>query len=310
MISIIANEKTKSEICKKILKDLPEWFGLEAANKSYIEGVRDKLFFAYKDKDEYLGFVSLEETSDISCDMYVLGVLKKYHKEGIGTKLVKFAENEARKLNKEYIIVKTLSDSDPDKNYQKTRAFYFKNGYRMLEELKDLWGEDNPCAYWIKELYPSRILDISENLRLRRIEKSDYKTALKWYQNKELLKISENITNRVYDMETINDMYDYLSSIGELYFIEIFDSFWKPIGDVTLSKITMAILIGDTSYLEKGIGKKVIKCLLERAKMIGYTTIKLDGIYKFNKRSINLFRSCGFIYLNEDDEKIYLGIEL
>ena len=77
MINIINDEDLKSEICKNILKDLPEWFGIESSTIAYIEGVRDKLFIAYKEKDEYVGFVSLEGTSEISCDMYVLGVLKK-----------------------------------------------------------------------------------------------------------------------------------------------------------------------------------------------------------------------------------------
>jgi len=173
LINVINNKDLKSKICKNILRDLAEWFGIESSTKAYIEGVRDKLFIAYKEKGEYVGFVSLEETSEISCDMYVLGVLKKYHKTGIGTKLINFIEGEAKKLGKTYITVKVLSDSHPCENYQKTRRFYNKNGYRMLEELKDLWGEDNPCAYCIKELHPSRIIDITENLRLRN-NKSDF----------------------------------------------------------------------------------------------------------------------------------------
>ena len=163
MINIVNDKNLKSEICKNIFSDLPEWFGIESATKSYIEGVRDKLFIAYKEKDEYVGFVSLEETSKISCDMYVLGVVKKYHKMGIGKKLIEFIEDEAKKLGKTYITVKVLSDSHLCENYQKTRSFYNKNGYRMLEEFKELWDKDNPCAYLIKQLYPSNILEIEED---------------------------------------------------------------------------------------------------------------------------------------------------
>ena len=120
MINIITDENLKSETCEKILRDLPEWFGIESSTKMYIEGVRDKFFIAYKDNDKYVGFASLEETSDISCDMYVIGVLKSHHKSGIGTKLVKALEDESRKMNKTYITVKTLSARSSDKNYEKT----------------------------------------------------------------------------------------------------------------------------------------------------------------------------------------------
>ena len=105
----------------------------------------------------------------------------------------------------------------------------------------------------------------------------------------------------------INRMYQYLSSIGELYFIEILENqTWKLIGDVTLSEQNMPIVIGEEKYWGNGIGKKVIYTLIKRAKAIGLTKIYIPVIYLYNECSQNLFKSTGFIETNENKtEKSY-----
>lgn len=96
-------------------------------------------------------------------------------------------------------------------------------------------------------------------------------------------------------MDTINRMYEYLSNIGELYFIEINENDnWKFIGDVTLSEENLPIIIGDEDYWGKKIGYAVIETLINRAKAIGLKRINIPTIYSYNKRSQNLFKSFGF----------------
>jgi GNAT superfamily N-acetyltransferase len=50
-------------------------------------------------------------------DIYVFGVDPKYHWKGIGTLLYKEVEKYFIKKKCKYIIVKTLSEIDTDKNY-------------------------------------------------------------------------------------------------------------------------------------------------------------------------------------------------
>jgi RimJ/RimL family protein N-acetyltransferase len=166
-------------------------------------------------------------------------------------------------------------------------------------------GVANKMAF--KESIQPQIIFIDENLRLRNPDKIEWKTALPWYQNPKVLLYSEGVTDKVYDMDTVNRMYKYLSSIGELYFIETFeDTIWKSIGDVTLSEKNMPIVIGDEEYWDRGIGKKVISKLIERAKSIGLSKIYIPEIYLYNNRSQNLFISMGFIEVNKNDiEKSY-----
>lgn len=146
------------------------------------------------------------------------------------------------------------------------------------------------------------IIQIENNLRLRILQEEDYKLALPWYHNEKVMYYSEGVKDEVYDMEKISCMYNYLSGIGELYLIEILEkNGWKAIGDVTLSEENMPIVIGEEKYWGLGIGRKVIKKLLERGNEIGLSKTKVE-IYKYNNRSKNLFTSLGFTKVSEDEK--------
>lgn len=98
-----------------------------------------------------------------------------------------------------------------------------------------------------------------------------------------------------YTIETIKAMYSYLNSHGELYWIEIEeDGVFVPIGDVTLSKENIPIVIGDKNYRGLGIGRKVVDALIHRAKMLGYSHLEIQEIYDWNVPSQKLFTSIGF----------------
>jgi hypothetical protein len=59
-------------------------------------------------------------------------------------------EGSLARAGVEFLQVKTLSASDPDEGYQKTRAFYLSYGFRSLEEFPDLWSPQNPALQMIK----------------------------------------------------------------------------------------------------------------------------------------------------------------
>ena len=48
--------------------------------------------------------------------------------------------------------VKTLGERHPVPYYARTRRFYHKLGFVALEEFPELWDEDNPCLYMIRDL--------------------------------------------------------------------------------------------------------------------------------------------------------------
>jgi len=97
--------------------------------------------------------------------------------------------------------------------------------------------------------------------------------------------------------------------IGECYIIEILGGMiWTPIGDVTLSEETIPIVIGRKEYWGKGIAKKVLLGLMQRARELGYSRIKAKEIYHFNERSIRLFRSLGFTEIGKTEDGVEMEI--
>jgi len=153
------------------------------------------------------------------------------------------------------------------------------------------------------------IILIDNNLRLRKINENDYDIALSWYQDMEILKGIGS--EEPYDKTTVINMYKYLIKIGECYIIEVLEkASWIPIGDVTLSKETMPIVIGDKNYWGKGIGKRAVKTLIKRAKQLGYRKLTLKEICFDNERSLRLFKSCGFKQIGTTKYGVLLELDL
>lgn len=147
------------------------------------------------------------------------------------------------------------------------------------------------------------MIKINNELRLIKPTTDEWILAFPWYQNKNVMYYSEGTTEKVYNLKEINQMYTYLSKIGELYFIEILkNEKWITIGDVTLSESNLPIVIGYDQYRGMGIGKKVLEVLIDRASQIGYAKIIVPEIYHYNERSKNLFKSLGFNKTSENDK--------
>lgn len=145
----------------------------------------------------------------------------------------------------------------------------------------------------IKDITQPEVINIDEHLRLRRYDgKHDF--AIAWYQDQELVRMIDGDTTP-YSVEKVKRMYDYLERHGELYFIEVKEQdVFIPIGDVTFWQEDMPIVIGEIEYRSKGIGKKVVHTLIERARQIGYEEIFVGEIFDFNIASRKCFESMGF----------------
>jgi GNAT superfamily N-acetyltransferase len=137
----------RSRICERVLRDLPDWFGIEEATTAYIRDVAELPTFAVGDD----ALLSLKPHNPQAAEVYVMGVRRARHGQGLGTALLEAAEAYLRAREVEYLQVKTLGASDPDEGYARTRAFYLARGFVPLEELHDLW-EQNPCLLMVKRL--------------------------------------------------------------------------------------------------------------------------------------------------------------
>ena len=137
----------RSHVCESILRDLSEWFGIEDATAAYIRDVAELPTFAIGED----AFLSLKIHTPRAAEVYVMGVRRARHGQGLGTSLLAAAEGYLRAQNVEYLQVKTLGPSWPDSGYERTRRFYEARGFVPLEELHGLW-EHNPCLLMVKRL--------------------------------------------------------------------------------------------------------------------------------------------------------------
>lgn len=264
-----------------------------------------------KGSDELIGlcgFSNIDEKNKKAEIGYILNF--EYWNKGIATEAVtKVIEFGFRALKLNKIEARCINENIASEQVM------IKNGMKLDGILrKDKWYKNKFIdlkLYSILNTDKPKYIEIDENIRLASLDKSEWKIALPWYQDKDVLYYSEGVTDKTYNLSTIYRMYNYLNSIGELYFIQILEeNEYKTIGDVTLSKENMPIVIGDKKYWGRGIGKKVIYGLLNRAKDLELKEICIPEVYLHNKRSERLFKSLGFKESNINDKaksyKIYL----
>jgi GNAT superfamily N-acetyltransferase len=149
-VVFVEEPEARSELCREILRALPDWFGIEEAVDAYVRDVAGLPTFAAGRE----GLLALKQHTDAAAEIYVMGVRPESHRRGLGTALLEAAEAFLREREVEYLQVKTLGPSLPDEGYAATRSFYGARGFRPLEELTAIWGEANPCLIMVKQLAP------------------------------------------------------------------------------------------------------------------------------------------------------------
>lgn len=148
----LEDDNLKSGIADTILRALPEWFGIESSILDYITGVVPSDFYAAYDGADPVGFLSIIAHNPHTAEVYVMGILEPFHRQGIGRALLQAAEEDLRKDSVRFLMVKTLGSTHPDVHYAKTREFYAESGFYPLEEIPEIWGPANPCLIMVKAL--------------------------------------------------------------------------------------------------------------------------------------------------------------
>lgn len=151
MVKEVNNKALKNDIAKKVLLDLPEWFGIDEYTNEYISKSSLLPFFSAYVKDEAIGFISLKETSRYTLEIYCMGVIKKYQGRGLGKALFDCAKAYATQSNYKIMQVKTVKQGVYD-IYDKTNAFYKHLVFLELEVFPTLWDKWNPCQVFVLPL--------------------------------------------------------------------------------------------------------------------------------------------------------------
>jgi ribosomal protein S18 acetylase RimI-like enzyme len=140
----------QSQVCEPILRSLPDWFGIESALQRYVVEIDTLPTFIALMEQKVVGFLTLKQHTAYAAEIYVMGLYPEVHRRGLGRALVQHAENTLSQAGVDYLQVKTLSPSREDEHYARTRAFYYTVGFRPLEEIEQLWGDENPCLLMVK----------------------------------------------------------------------------------------------------------------------------------------------------------------
>ena len=148
MICSINDKEQKQQITRKVLADLPEWFGLPESTEEYINFSGDMPFWADIEGEHVRGFIALKETSIHTVEIYVMGVMKDFHRQKIGENLFQACYDYSKALGYSFIQVKTVREGCY-KEYDKTIAFYKKLGFKEFECFPTLWDKWNPCQVYV-----------------------------------------------------------------------------------------------------------------------------------------------------------------
>ena len=151
MIEQIQDAGLKRAISRKILEALHDWFEVDESREKYIANCADWLFFAAKEQNDYAGFLCLKETGRETVELAVMGVLKEYHRKGLGRALFEEAKKTAVKDGYSFMQVKTVK-MGVYADYDITNRFYQSLGFKEFEVIEEIWGEDNPCQIYVMSL--------------------------------------------------------------------------------------------------------------------------------------------------------------
>ncbi|HEY8411462.1 MAG TPA: GNAT family N-acetyltransferase [Pyrinomonadaceae bacterium] len=145
---------------------------------------------------------------------------------------------------------------------------------------------------------------------------SDIQQARELFQEYEAsLKISLCFQN--FEQELANLPGDYAPPRGRLLLAREFDELMgcialRPLGPTTCE---MKRLFVRAEYRDRGLGRVLVEAIIEEARKIGYTHMRLDTIADRMERAIALYRSIGFVEIppyrqNPVDTATFMELDL
>lgn len=108
------------------MHSLPAWFSPPEDIEKKANTHRDYPFFAADDNDVSIGFVALKIHNPYTADIFNLGVLEHYHRQGIGTALMDIAVQRVREEKRRAIMLETQSRNE------NALAFYLAYGFTLI----------------------------------------------------------------------------------------------------------------------------------------------------------------------------------
>jgi len=151
MIEQIQDAALKRTISRSVLEALRDWFEVDESREKYISDCAGWIFLAAKEEDQYVGFLCLKETGRETVELAVMGVLREYHRKGLGRALFEEAKKTAKEKGYSFMQVKTVKEG-MYADYDITNRFYQSLGFKEFEVIEEIWGKENPCQIYVMSL--------------------------------------------------------------------------------------------------------------------------------------------------------------
>lgn len=138
---------------ERILRDLPDWFGIESSLLEYVEAARRLPTYAAFDAGRAVGVCLLKRHGPATAEIELIAVLRDHHRRGVGQRLVAAVSDDLRATGVTFLQVKTLGRAEPSEEYDRTRRFYEAIGFVDLEGFAEgeLWPH-HPCLVMVTHL--------------------------------------------------------------------------------------------------------------------------------------------------------------
>ena len=107
-------------------------------------------FLVFREQEHVLGYACFgpRALTEGTYDLYWIAVARHQHGKGVGKTLIRFVEEEVRKLEGRLIVIET---SGLDK-YKPTRGFYNTAGYTLEATLRDFYRDGDDLVIYTKHL--------------------------------------------------------------------------------------------------------------------------------------------------------------
>ena len=147
----LSDPQERQSAVRAVLENLTEWFGIPEAREEYIRDSAGQVCVAAWDGERPAGFICLKETGRATVEIAVMGVLKEYHRQGIGSELFRRAKEIAVERGYSFLQVKTV-EMGRYESYDRTNLFYQSLGFQEFEVFPTLWDEHNPCQIYVMSI--------------------------------------------------------------------------------------------------------------------------------------------------------------
>lgn len=148
VVTIAWNETYQGIVPRDFLEELKK-NEAERANKSYNKfDENDNNSLVLEINNEIVGFTNYGETSDSSytnCgEIFALYIIKKYHGNGYGRKIIESTINELKRMGYDKMIISCLKGNPTNEFYKHIGGEYIKDGiFKKLNLPENVYYFDN-----------------------------------------------------------------------------------------------------------------------------------------------------------------------